>query len=52
MTGNKDRELLEGEIMTPRGATDGPMGLFAIHLALARWIGGIVERLRTRKHNG
>jgi hypothetical protein len=44
-----DRQLLEGEIMRPRGASDGPIGIFALHLALARWIGGITERRKARK---
>jgi hypothetical protein len=46
-----DRQLLEGEIMTPRDRYD-VSGPFAIYLAFARWIGGILERVRSRKRDG
>jgi hypothetical protein len=47
---DRDRKLLEGEIMTPRDKAD-VTGLVAIQLAFARWIGGILER-RKNSRNG
>jgi hypothetical protein len=46
---DQDRELLEGETMTPRDRYD-VSGWFAIYLAFARWIGGILERRKNSRH--
>jgi hypothetical protein len=47
----RDRMMLEGEIFRPRGASDGPIGIFAIQLALARWLGRIFERRKAENED-
>jgi hypothetical protein len=43
---DSERQLLEGEIMKPRNHHD-VTGPFAILLAAAQWIGGVLERRKS-----
>ena len=46
-----DRAQLETELLRPRGFSDGPIGLFAIQLAIAKWIGGIFKRRKAESED-
>ena len=48
MSSDRERQLLEGEIMKPRNHYD-VTGPFAIYLAFASWIGAILERRKNSR---